>query len=102
MTYEQKCKKIMNPLDKSERSDYNKSILKFLEQRQVTCCAATERVRDGGILIWKRYGEWICEKHRESKKFGSNCRRMSYVIGIRIYPVKVRRIRKEGNSIPAK
>ena len=37
MTYEQKCKKIMNPLDKSERSDYNKSILKFLEQRQVTC-----------------------------------------------------------------
>lgn len=26
----------MNPLDKSERSDYNKSILKFLEQRQVT------------------------------------------------------------------
>lgn len=37
MTYEQKCKKIMNPLDKFERSDYNKSILKFLEQRQVTC-----------------------------------------------------------------
>ena len=35
MTYEQKCKKIMNSLDKSERSDYNKSILKFLEQRQV-------------------------------------------------------------------